>query len=281
MLGIVIVSYRSDEETVAYVRNELSRITAPHRIVVIDNGATEEEAAALGERIPEADVIAAPNNGYAFGNNAGFRYLMERFNPEYVLFTNNDIHLSSDDVTDVLCRTLDRHPEAGAAGPEVVGLDGLRQGPEPYVGMWKRYVWMYLSSPFLSLKAKRRIFMLDAPSLAEEGPCYKLQGSFFIVRSEDFRQAGMFDENTFLYAEENILSDRLGRIGKTCWFTPSVRVVHEHGKTISRNYDTVRRSWMQWESMRYYYRTYRGASRLGAGIVGMIYRLILLLKKGR
>lgn len=280
MTGIVIVSYRSDDETVGFVRRELANIKTPHKIVVVANGSSEEEAVSLGERIPEADVIAAPNKGYACGNNLGFRYLMERYSPDYVVFSNNDIHFLSENVVEALRETLTAHPEAGAVGPEVIGLDGKRQSPEPYLGMWDRFVWMYLATPFMSPEKKRRAFKLDAPSEAEEGPCYKLSGSFFMVDSHAFYDAGMFDENTFLYAEENILSDRMSRRGKVFWFTPAVKVLHEHGKTISKGHDASTRAWMQWESMKYYYQTYRGASRLGSGLVGLIYRMILLIKRG-
>ena len=69
MIGIVIVSYRSDDRTVSFVREQLSRVSEPHRIVVVDNGASAEEAAALAARIPEAIVIPAENRGFAAGNN--------------------------------------------------------------------------------------------------------------------------------------------------------------------------------------------------------------------
>ena len=38
MLGIVIVSYRSDDLTVRFVEDQLSRITIPYQVVVVDNG---------------------------------------------------------------------------------------------------------------------------------------------------------------------------------------------------------------------------------------------------
>lgn len=275
MIGIVVVSYRSDDATVDFVRGELCKISSPYKIVVVANGSSAEEAAALAARIPEADVLAAPNRGYAAGNNLGFKYLMENYSPDYVLFSNNDIHFISNNVVEILSETLSSRPEAGLAGPEVLGLDGKRQGPDAYLGIWDRYVWMYLSSPFLSEKAKRARFKLDVPACAQEGPCYKLSGSFFMVDAKAFSDAGMFDENTFLYAEENILSDRMARIGKTCWFNPAVSVLHEHGKTISKAHDAAERAWMQWKSMRYYYRTYRGVSLFGSALAGLIFRCIL------
>ena len=278
MIGIVIVSYRSDDRTVAFVREQLSRVDEPHRIVVVDNGASAEEAAALAARIPEAVVIPAENRGFAAGCNLGARHLEKTVRPDYILFTNNDVEFPESGVVETLVRTAEAHPEAGAVGPAVVGLDGKRQGPEPYQGLWKRFVWMYLCTPFLSKSAKRRIFDLDYPEMAGEGPHYKLSGSFLLVRTADFLQAGGFDEKTFLYAEENILSDRFSRLGKCFYFVPSVRVLHRHGETIGASYDARRRSLLQYDSMGYYYRTYRGYPRWMVALVRRFYSLILRVR---
>ena len=278
MLGIVIVSYRSDDRTIAFVQEELSKVGIPHQTVIVDNGASTEEAEALGARLPGVQVIAAGNVGYARGNNLGARWLLEHVRPDRILFANNDIRLESDRVVETLAESLAAHPEVGAVGPEVVGLDGLRQSPEPYLGLWKRYVWMYLSTPFLSRERKRRMFALDYPEKAEEGFHYKLSGAFLMVDANAFFQAGMFDENTFLYAEENILSERYGTIGKGCWFCPSVRVVHEHGSTVNAHFRSREIDLMQFRSMAYYYMHYKGYSHLSVLLVEWVFRAVLLVR---
>ena len=274
-LGVVIVSYKSDDLTERFVREELVKTSLPLRVVVVDNGATEEEAALLESRLDGVKVIAAPNGGFARGNNIGARYLKENCDPEYILFVNNDIVFGEGDVPGALVSKIETVPEAGLIGPEVVGLDGQRQGPEPYMGPWKKFVLMYLATPFMSLKRKREIFSLDYPGKAVEGVHYKLTGSFLLVMSRDFFDAGMFDEHTFLYGEENILSDRFASIGKSFYYYPKVRVVHEHGKTISRTIDRKRSILLQFESMSYYYSAYRGYSRFVMRIIGFLFRIIL------
>jgi len=277
-VGVVVVTYRSDDLTVRFVREELSRISIPHAVVVVANGSTQEEADALSARIPEAVVIPSENKGFAAGNNIGVRYLAGQVHPDYILLANNDIRFRSDRVVEQLCETLVRHPEAGAAGPEVIGPDGLRQGPEPYRKLWPRYVWMYLSTPFLKKETKRRLFRLDEAAKAQEGPQYKLSGCFLLIDPEAFLQAGGFDEGTFLYAEENILSDRFKSIGKVLYFDPSVTVFHEHGQTVGKHWDARKQALMQFDSMGYYYRTYRGYSRLSVRMARWIHSMILKVK---
>lgn len=278
LLGIVVVSYHSDDRTVSFVTKELPKIRVPFKVVIVDNGASPEEAEALAKRLPNVKVLRAENGGYAKGNNLGAEWLRENVSPEYILFSNDDISIRSESLMEVLLDRCVHHPEIGAIGPEVVGLDGVRQSPEPYIGLWKRYFWMYVSSLFLSRERKRRVFDLDYPSRAQEGVHHKLSGSFILVDAASFFQAGMFDEQTFLYAEENILSERLSAIGRTCWFCPSVRVVHEHGKTINDHFRDKSRSLLQYDSMAYYYRAYKGYSRFETVVVRILFRIILAAK---
>ena len=170
MIGIVIVSFRSDDRTVAFVREELSRIRIPYRLVVVDNGGSKDSN--LKDRLPDATVLRAENKGYAAGCNLGARWLREHVDPDAILFSNNDIRFQSDDVVDALYTELFRHDDVGAIGPCIVGKDGRRQSPEPYQGLWNRYVWMYLLTPFLSLERKVEKFRLDYSEKASEGYHY-------------------------------------------------------------------------------------------------------------
>ena len=276
MVGIVIVSYRSDDLTVRFVREDLSRISVPYQVVVVDNG--ETGSSALQEKLPDVTVLVSENRGYASACNLGAEWLRDRVHPESVLFCNNDLRFQSDRVVETLCETLSAHPEVGAIGPCIVGPDGRRQSPEPYRGLWNRYVWMYVLTPFLSRDRKTRKFQLDYAEKASEGYHYKLMGSFLMVRAEAFFEAGCFDEQTFLYAEEPILSERLSRIGKRCWFCPSVTVVHDHGAVIGSSFKRTETDWMQFRSMAYYYRRYRGYPAWEISLVRMLYRLIQVVR---
>lgn len=280
MLGIVIVSYRSDEQTIRFVREEMSRIRVPHRIVVVDNGVGAGQVSPMAKLLTGVAVISTDNNGYAAGNNAGATWLLQQGPVSAFLFTNTDLVLASDDVVDKLYGRLMELYDVGAIGPEVVGLDGCRQSPRGYLGLWDRYVWMYLSTPFLSPERKNRRFLLDYAERAQEGPHYFLSGSFLMVKASCWEEMGHLDEETFLYAEENILFDRLQHIGKCCWFYPQVRVIHEHAKTINAAYDARKRGRMQFESMAYYYRTYRGYSVWECRMVSLVFRIVQWFKPG-
>ena len=50
MIGIVVINYRSEEKTIGFVKNELSKISSPNAVVIVDNGSTSQSK----ERLLEA-----------------------------------------------------------------------------------------------------------------------------------------------------------------------------------------------------------------------------------
>ncbi len=279
MIGIVVINYRSEEKTIGFVKNELSKISSPNAVVIVDNGSTSQSKERLLEAFkgwPLQHVFVVPskeNLGFAKGNNLGAEVAVNQFDPDVLLFANNDISLTSDDVVDKMASKLLNTPEAGALGPDVVGLDGKRQSPEPFISFWDRHVWLYWSNLFMSKSKKEKAFGMDYASKAEEGFHYRVSGSFFMVKTQDWKACGGMDPNTFLYSEEMILSERLSRIGKKVYYYPSVKVVHEHGSTTRKYYDEVRIRMMKFNSECYYYKTYIGTPSWQIAVARLTYSL--------
>ena len=271
MISIIIVNYKNNERTIKYVKEELIKVQTEHRIIVVNNEATASSNQELGKDLDaivlnlddinvkdsKHYVISNPeNSGFAKGNNIGARFALKILKSEYLLFSNNDIKFLDADVVEKLVNKFKQLPKAGIIGPKVMGLDGKLQSPEPYVSFWDRNVWMYLSTPFYSKEKKIERFCLDYSQNAQEGFHYKLMGSFFMVRSSDFLKCGMFDEHTFLYAEEPILTERMRRIGLKPYFYPQVAVLHDHGATTKKHFGSGKLGLIKFESECYYYHHY-------------------------
>lgn len=297
MLGIVIVDYKGSNRTLKYISEELTKITTPHKTVVVinscDDGAEQMFVDTLGAQVitadnplpdPKQDLFVIPSNenlGFARGNNLGARFLIDNFHCNYLLFSNNDIILRDSDVVERMIERLTQLPNVGMIGPEVVGNDGKRQSPEPYISMADRHVWMYLLTPFISHARKAARFYLDYADKAQEGPHFRIMGSFFMMPTAAFTAIDMMDPNTFLYAEEMILSKRLEKAGYSVYFYPKVTVIHDHSATISKYIDRARKRKIQLASERYYYTTYCGVSPFRArsiiALSNLIYRAVNLL----
>ncbi len=294
MLAIILVNFNNENRTIFYVINELTKIDFPHIIVIVNNQATSEsnnklitdlgaELQSNFEKKPNSNgkifIIPHPDNlGYAKGINLGAKFALTHFNVDYFLISNSDIKFIDNDIVDRLINKINTLPVVALIGPKIIGLNGESQSPEPYISFWNRYIWMYWLTPFLSKSKKQKIFKLDYSKNAKEGFHYKVMGSFFILKATDFVKCGMMDSNTFLYAEEIILSERIQKLKKKIYYYPSVGVLHEHNQNTSQYFTCYQIQKEQFTSMSYYYMTYKGVSKLSI-LLGKISLMIYLRLK--
>ena len=270
-LASVVVNYRTDDRTIEMVTEELLKCTLPQLIVVVNNGATEESTAYLASSLQATivrdvnrmDIVQnerntyvvhnPENSGFARGNNLGVAFIEAHFDVDYLLFTNNDIRLQSDDVIERLIDKLEALPNVGIIGPKVLGVDGHCQSPNNYVPFWKELVGVPWERFIPGLHLKH----IDH-DIVKEGYYFRVMGSFFVMRLHDFVQCGRMDVATFLYYEEAILSERLLLIGKRVYYYPAVSVLHEHGFSVNRARKLLKNKDYMFESAIYFYRTYKG-----------------------
>ena len=244
MVGIVVLIYKSHEQVLAYVQNELPKIGVPHRTLIVDTGSERAHAERIAAELGVAVVTASDtvsdgslfvlhveeNLGYARGNNLGVDYLLRCF-PEIdsFLITNDDIQFISSNVVDKLIEKISSFSDVAVIGPRIVNLRDEEQLSEltpPSIG-WE--IRRNILLPILGKHLKGRM-----QEKVESGYVFRLEGCFMLVRKDDFLACGKFDERTFLYREEAILSERLKTIGKRMYYDDSVTIRHFVGNTTSK-----------------------------------------------
>lgn len=241
------------------MQNECAKIQAKHVVIVVDNASTDESYSSLTHELPQAHVLRCfENQGFARGNNQGAEYAIAHFHPSHILFSNNDISFLDSDVVDVLIEMMKSHPEAGIMGPQVLGMDGKRQSPNPQKTFAQQYLLPTWGKFFYSSEKLREFRYMDYMAQAGEGECGWVSGSCFLVDAKVFEQSGGFDPATFLYGEEQILTARFAGIGKIVYFYPGVTVIHQHGAVTRKYFDERKIRKMVFRSHVYYYRHYAG-----------------------
>lgn len=253
MLGIIITTYKSYDRIGDYVKEDLLGFVSSGKgkVVVVDVGSDHSSAERIADLLdvkvstfddePVGDVIVLhveENLGYARANNHGVRYLLKHFpETEAFLFSNEDVRIKTPNALEILLAKLKSLPNAGAIGPDVRDMKGEPQGPiynypnawftilnnicEPFCGR------NFISISFASGKASQ-------PPERKSGPVCVLTGCFLMVDVNAFLMAGMFDERTFLYWEEEILSKRMESIGKRFYYEDSVLIEHFVGGVMPR-----------------------------------------------
>ena len=86
----VVLNWNRREDTLACVASLLQSSYEPLRVLVCDNGSTDDTPAAVKSRFPSAEVLELGRNlGFAAGMNAGIRHALAA-GAEQVLLLNND-----------------------------------------------------------------------------------------------------------------------------------------------------------------------------------------------
>lgn len=289
ILATIIVNYKSEHRTITYVKEELLlKCTVPQIIVIVNNGATEVSSKLLcdfldaslvkniNDSICDSKIYVihnTENSGFARGNNLGVDFISAHFNVKYLLFSNNDIRFVDSNVIETLISKLKSLPDVSVIGPKVIGLDGNCQSPNQYVPFWTEMVGQYWERfiPFYKIKHFNQ-------NEAKEGFYYRVMGSFFIVKFADFIDCGKFDNNTFLYGEEVILSERMSKIGKKNYYYPNVSILHEHGQTTSKHINQIRGNMLVFDSLAYYYHNYKDISNINIYIAKILILLYSYLQ---
>lgn len=267
MLGIIIVAYKNPGRTADYINNQLPHLMNQYTVVVVNNSSTMAECEKLAEQCEgiacEPDDIvgkhkiyivhSADNLGFAKGNNLGFKFLSQNYPCKYILFSNDDIIIPDQTDLTPMLELLENDKNIGAIGPDIIGLDGHHQSPHRRVITAYRQIGWILFSRF----RKKRLTDSHANDITpHKGPCYWVSGAFFLIKSELFSSIDGFDSETFLYAEEPILAERLKRVGKSMYFYPEIKITHLEGGSTKISLTNQRQYQLIVESNCLYYKRY-------------------------
>lgn len=221
---IVVLNWNGAEDTLACLES-LAVVRSPScRVLIVDNGSTDGSVERIREAFWDIELLLLPSNiGYAGGNNAGFRRVLE-LGAEFVIFLNNDTLVDAGFCVP-LVETLQRNPSAGIAVPKIFYLNR----PDT---LWYAGGVVNLSTGLIRHVGIRK---KDAPQFDRPGVTGYATGCCFAMRCRDFEAVGGFDEGFRMYAEDVDLSLRIRSRGMTINYVPSSRVWHKVSASLTRS----------------------------------------------
>jgi N-acetylglucosaminyl-diphospho-decaprenol L-rhamnosyltransferase len=235
-LGIVIVSYNTRDLLRTCLHSVYaSRGDFTFEICVVDNASSDGSAEMVAAEFPQARLIVNTENvGYPTANNQGLEAFgfaagpnLEPQLPRFALLLNPDTELPPDALTSML-DFMEEHPDAGAAGPKLVLLDGSldlacrRSLPTPEVCVY-RLTGLSRLFPRSRRFGLYNLTYLDPDQVCEVG---SIVGAFMLVRAEAIAQAGLMDGQFFMYGEDLDWACRIQKAGWKIYYNPDVTVLH-------------------------------------------------------
>lgn len=218
----VVVVLHNSRETLA---DCLASIPGRAEAIVVDNASSDDGAALAQELLPGAVVVRSQQNlGFGGGCNLGLR----EATGDVVLFLNPDAILTAEAV-DRLVEALDAEG-VGMAGPAIVTPAGaVEHSCRRWTTAWHPLIEHLPFAHRWSPASLRRDLPADCEIYRLGGRVAYVQGACMALRTETLRAIGGFDEDFFLYGEEESIALRLRPLQRFCVYVPEAQALHVGG----------------------------------------------------
>lgn len=220
-VAIIILIWNGREDTVECLES-LRLDTFPNkRIVIVDNGSSDDSLAAIRSRFPEVTVIETGENlGFTGGNNVGIRHAIAD-GVDYVYILNNDTTVEPDSLS-ALVDAAERMPTVGLLAPVMHYFDPPRD-------IWFAGSQITLSKGLAVHDNSRAPNRNESPY---EVPW--VSGCAMLMPARLASELGGFDDRYFLTSEDVDLSLRVTKAGYAVVTVPAARIYHKGGKSGKR-----------------------------------------------
>jgi len=229
-VGIILVNYKDyAERFLAPCLNsirELNKNNFKLDLFIVDNASTTKSADYLRKQAPEAQLILNENNdGFAKGNNDAMRVMLAD-GYDYILLLNMDASLEPGALSELL-KVAERNPLAGAIQARLM-LDPDRELLNSLGNV----------THFLGFGYCRAYREKYQDKEAEASAIAYPSGACVLLRASALNKVGLFDEEFWMYNEDQDLGWRLWLSGWQCLLAPKAVAYHhyEFSRSINKFY---------------------------------------------
>lgn len=198
-----------------------------YRVVVADNGSTDDSISFMNNNYPEVQLIELDKN---YGFAEGYNKALQQVDSEYVVLLNSDVE-TTPGWLQTLIAYMDNHPEVAAVQPKI--LSYKEKHMFEYAGASGGFIDRF-GYPF----CRGRILEIveeDRGQHDSELPVFWATGACLCIRSKDFIEVGGLDGRFFAHMEEIDLCWRLNARGRKVMCIPSSVVYHVGGASLSKD----------------------------------------------
>ena len=253
---MIIVNYKDVDTTIKLINN-VKDYKILDKIIVVDNNSLDNSLKKLENlNIKKLEVIeSGVNNGYSFALNIGAKRAIEEYSECNLIISNSDIIIDSEfDLKDLIDTLSEKNV---IVAPNIIEDNSLSRGwriPTPSDDI-KQNIIGYGQKYF-----NKRLRYDDLYYNKHLSKVETVSGCFFLITSKHLQDIDYFDENVFLYYEENIFGYKTKKLNKNIVINNDVDVVHDHAKTIDKNLKRINKYKILKKSQIYFEKTYNKAN---------------------
>lgn len=224
--AIVILNWNGKHYLEQFLPSVLTT-SYPHcRIVVADNGSTDDSLEFLEQHYPSIEIIQLEEN---FGFAKGYNEALKRVEADYYVLLNSDVEVTAGWLEPII-DLLESHENNAACQPKILAFKNKHFFE--YAGASGGWLDAY-GYPF----ARGRVFDIceeDQGQYDTTEEVFWASGAALVIKSKVFHQLNGFDEYFFAHQEEIDLCWRIQLTGYKLFCCPQSVVYHVGGGTLPR-----------------------------------------------
>lgn len=197
-----------------------------YRVYIADNSNSAEIRQLIAAKFPWMSFsVNSENLGFARANNKLYELAKSEFQPDLLLLVNPDLTITHDCV-EGLRLSIQNEPEFGIIGPRLQNSEGTTEDS------------VLMSPTFFRLAAKFVSDILTGSNqntlsyyLGDRSEVDAVSGACMLINCRAIETAGFFNENFFMYFEDNDLCARFRERDWKIIYDPTISAVHGLGKS--------------------------------------------------
>lgn len=236
LVTIVVLNWNGWHDTLECLTSLRKLDYRKRRVVVVDNGSTDDSIVRLRGAYPDITILETGRNlGFAGGNNVGIRWALQQ-GSRYIWLLNNDTTAHPKALSSMVGQA-EFDGQVGAVGCLLYYLDRPER-LQAWGGGWVN-LWLGLANQYSRRVRKERLDYLTAASL--------------LLRGAALEQVGLLDEGFFMYWEDIDLAFRLRKAGWRMTLAEDAVVWHKESASLGHR-STVRDRYTTLSAIRFFRR---------------------------
>jgi GT2 family glycosyltransferase len=259
-VAAVLINWNGARDTLATLAS-LDRVATPLRVVVVDNGSTDDSLTRLRAERPELEVVAAERNlGFAGGNLLGIERALEDPAVGWLLLLNTDVEVDPGFLAPLLAACAD--PTVGAAGPKIYYFD-------PPDLLWAAGGRLRLRETVTVELGKGQ---LDGPRFSQGADVSYLTTCCLLIPRDVMLRVGGLDPMFFINVDDADWCRRAQDAGYRLRYVPESRIWHKVAASTGGGY-TPTKAFHTGRSNALYVRRHSGFAGLAAFVAANLVAL--------
>lgn len=225
----VILAYRNSDDLIECIDSIKDKVPS-NRVIVVNayyDEATKEKIESIAKRF-DCDFLNIENKGYSYGNNRGIEFARLHYQFDYIVVANPDI---------IINQFNDVEQNFDIIAPKIITASGKNQNPMTArkCGAARYFIYRGLKNNnkclFVCGLAINKIIRSICTTINRNRKYYQIyaaHGSFVMISNNVVRTISpLYDENMFLFAEENVLAYKSNNRGFKTVYYPGIEIRHK------------------------------------------------------